>query len=224
MHVIIGGCGRVGSLLAMRLDGDGHDVVVLDRDRHAFARLPQEFAGRTLEGIVFDRAVLEKAGIDHADAFVAVTSGDNSNIVSARTASERFGVGQVVARIYDPVRAGIYERLGITTIASAQWTVEEALRSLAGGDDGVLAASLGPGSSDVVVLSLAVPGTVTAAPLSDLQVPGEWVVAGVTRQGRTSVPGRGALVEGGDLVHLAVGREHMDEARAAVARLEGDTR
>lgn len=224
MHVIIGGCGRVGSLLAVRLDADGHDVVVIDRHRQAFMRLPRDFAGRTLEGIVFDRAVLEKAGVDGADAFVAVTSGDNSNIVSARTASERFGVGTVVARIYDPVRAGIYERLGITTIASAQWTVEETLRALGGGDDGVLTASLGPGSGDVVVLSVAVPGTVTAAPLADLQVPGERVVAGVTRQGRTSVPGSGALVEGGDLVHLAVLRERVDDARAAVARLEGDTR
>lgn len=224
MHVIIAGCGRVGSLLAVRLDADGHEVVIIDRNRHAFVRLPQEFGGRTLEGIAFDRAVMEKAYVEQADAFVAVTSGDNSNIVAARTASERFGVTPVVARIYDPARAGIYERLGITTIASAQWAIEETLRTLRGGDDGVLAASLGPGSGDVVVLSLAVPGTVTAAPVADLHVPGERVVAGVTRQGRTSVPGSDALVEGGDLVHVAVVREGMDEARAAVTRLEGDTR
>lgn len=223
MHVIIGGCGRVGSLLAARLDRDGHEVVIIDRDRRAFGRLPPEFGGRTLEGIVFDREVLEGAEVARSDAFVAVTSGDNSNIVAARTASERFGVDTVVARIYDPVRAGIYERLGITTIASARWTVEETLRAL-GGTDEVVASSLGPGMGDVVVVSVAVPGAVKAAPVSDLHVPGQQVVAAVTRQGHTSVPGTGALLEGGDLIHLAVTRDQLDDARAAVAGLEGDKR
>lgn len=223
MHVIIGGCGRVGSLLATRLDRDAHEVVVIDRDRRAFGRLPAGFGGRTLEGIVFDRAVMEGADVARSDAFVAMTSGDNSNIVAARTASERFGVDTVVARIYDPVRAAIYERLGITTIASARWTVEETLRAL-GGTDEVVASSLGPGVGDVVVLSVAVPGAVKSAPLSDLHVPGQRVVAAVTRQGHTTVPGSGDLVEGGDLVHLAVARDRVDDARAAVGGLEGDTR
>lgn len=223
MHVIIGGCGRVGALLAARLDHEGHEVVVIDRDRRAFGRLPAGFGGRTLEGIVFDRAVMEGADVARSDAFVAMTSGDNSNVVAARTASERFGVETVVARIYDPVRAAIYERLGITTIASAQWTVEETLRAL-GGTDEVLAASLGPGAGDVVVLSLAVPAEVKSARVDDLLVPGERTVAAVTRQGRTAVPGRGALVEGGDLLHLAVARERVEDARTAVATLEGDKR
>lgn len=223
MHVIIGGCGRVGALLAARLDHEGHEVVVIDRDRRAFGRLPAGFGGRTLEGIVFDRAVMEGADVARSDAFVAMTSGDNSNVVAARTASERFGVDTVVARIYDPVRAAIYERLGITTIASARWTVEETLRAL-GGTDEVVAASLGPGVGDVVVLSVAVPGAVKAAALSDLHVPGQQTVAAVTRQGHTTVPGSGALVEGGDLVHLAVTRDRVDDARAAVAGLEGDKR
>lgn len=223
MHVIIGGCGRVGSLLAARLDRDGHEVVVIDRDRRAFGRLPAGFGGRTLEGIVFDRAVMEGADVARSDAFVAMTSGDNSNIVAARTASERFGVDTVVARIYDPVRAAIYERLGITTIASARWTVEETLRAL-GGTDEVVASSLGPGVGDVLVLSVAVPRAVKAAAVSDLHVPGQQVVAAVTRQGHTTVPGSGALVEGGDLVHLAVSRDRVDDARAAVVGLEGDKR
>ncbi|PSO47666.1 MAG: hypothetical protein BRC32_04015 [Actinobacteria bacterium QS_8_72_14] len=178
MRMLVVGAGNIGGHLALDLAGRGHEVVIIDRNRHAFVRLPQEFGGRTLEGIAFDRAVMEKAHVEHADAFVAVTSGDNSNIVAARTASERFGVTPVVARIYDPARAGIYERLGITTIASAQWAIEETLRTLRGDDDNVLAASLGPGSGDVVVLSLAVPDAVTAAPVADLHVPGERVVAG----------------------------------------------
>lgn len=223
MHVIIGGCGRVGALLAARLDHEGHEIVVIDRDRRAFGRLPAGFGGRTLEGIVFDRAVMEGADVARSDAFVAMTSGDNSNVVAARTASERFGVDTVVARIYDPVRAAIYERLGITTIASARWTVEETLRAL-GGTDEVVASSLGPGVGDVVVLSVAVPGAVKAAAVSDLHVPGQQTVAAVTRQGHTTVPGSGALVEGGDLVHLAVARDRVDDARASVAGLEGDKR
>jgi trk system potassium uptake protein TrkA len=223
VHVIIAGCGRVGSLLAGRLDRDGHEVVIIDRDRRAFGRLPEDFTGRALEGIVFDRTVLEEAGVARAEAFVAVTSGDNSNVVAARTASERYGIDTVVARIYDPVRAGIYERLGITTIASAQWTVEETLRALGGADE-VLATSLGPGAGDVVVLTLAVPGSVKGLPVGELVVPGERTVAAVTRQGRTAVPGRGALVEGGDLVHLAVDRDRVEVARSAVAALEREAR
>lgn len=223
MHVIIAGCGRVGSLLAGRLDDGGHSVVVIDRDRTAFQRLPEGFGGRTLQGIVFDRTVLEDAGVTDADAFVAVTSGDNSNIVSARTAGERFGIDTVVARIYDPVRASIFERFGVTTIATAQWTVEEALRALGGGEE-TLGASLGPGGGDVVVVSLPVPDGVHDAAVADLDLPGRQVVAGVTRHGRTAVPGRGALLESGDVVHLAVARDSVDAARQAVAELAGAPR
>lgn len=220
MHVIIAGCGRVGSLLAARLESEGHSVVVVDKDRAAFRRLPEDFGGRTLQGIVFDRTVLEDAGIAGADAFVAVTSGDNSNIVSARTASERFGIGTVVARIYDPVRAAIFERFGITTVATAQWTVEETMRAL-GGHQEELGASLGPGGGEVVVVSLPVPPGVKEVPVTDLHAPGKRVVAGVTRHGRTAVPGSSALLEGGDTVHLAVARDALDETRQVVAQLEG---
>ncbi|MDQ3030256.1 MAG: TrkA family potassium uptake protein, partial [Actinomycetota bacterium] len=114
MHVIIAGCGRVGGQLARELADDDHEVVVIDKRPEAFRRLGDDFAGRTLVGIVFDRATLETAGIKQAQAFVAVTSGDNSNVVSARTAREHYKVERVVARIYDPERAAIYERLGIT--------------------------------------------------------------------------------------------------------------
>src|SRR5256885_16703519 len=111
------GCGRVGSTIAHTLEARGHSVAVIDQDADAFRRLGTEFTGITVTGIGFDRDVLTAAGIEHADAFAAVSSGDNSNIISARLARETFGVPRVVARIYDPKRAGVYERLGIPPVA-----------------------------------------------------------------------------------------------------------
>lgn len=130
MHIVIMGCGRVGSALAERLDQSGHKVTILDQSGDAFRKLSPTFSGRTLVGVGFDRDKLEEAGIRGADAFAAVSSGDNSNIISARVARETFGVKNVVARIYDPRRAEIYARLGIETVASVAWTTEQIMRRL----------------------------------------------------------------------------------------------
>ena len=128
MHVIVVGCGRVGSTIARELAAEDHDVVVVDRRSEAFRRLGSDFAGRTLTGIGFDRDLLQSAGITEHSAVLAVTSGDNSNILIARVARETFGVQRVVARIYDPKRAVIYERLGIATVATVAWTAARAIR------------------------------------------------------------------------------------------------
>ena len=130
MHVVIMGCGRVGSTLAQSLEQRGHSVAVIDVDADAFRRLGSDFHGTTVNGIGFDRDVLLQAGIERADAFAAVSSGDNSNIISARVARETFGVDRVVARIYDPKRAEVYERLGIPTVATVRWTADRMLRQL----------------------------------------------------------------------------------------------
>jgi trk system potassium uptake protein len=130
VHVVIMGCGRVGSTLAASLEARGHSVAVIDQDGDAFRRLGPDFAGTTVTGIGFDREVLIQAGIERADAFAAVSSGDNSNIISARLARETFGVQRVVARIYDPKRAEVYERLGIPTVATVRWTADRMLRHL----------------------------------------------------------------------------------------------
>ena len=124
------GCGRVGSSLADGLSRIGHDVAVIDRDSSAFNRLSPEFAGERVLGQGFDRDVLLRAGIEEADAFAAVSSGDNSNIISARLARETFGVQRVVARIYDAKRAEVYERLGIPTIATVPWTTDRLFNAL----------------------------------------------------------------------------------------------
>ncbi len=218
MHVVIAGCGRVGSQLARELASGGHDVVIIDKDRRAFRRLEEDFPGRALHGVVFDRQTLEEAGIKQAQAFVAVTSGDNSNIVSARTAKEAYEVERVVARIYDPLRARIFERFGVTTVASAQWTAEEVLRNLLPPEERV-SASLGAGHGDVVLLTLAVPDAGDGVRSDRLNLDGKSVVAAITREGRTNVPVPGGLLRPGDRVHLAVQRDAIDEVRAAVREL-----
>jgi trk system potassium uptake protein TrkA len=130
VHIVIMGCGRVGSTLAHSLEARGHSVAVIDQDADAFRRLGPDFAGTTFTGIGFDRDVLVAAGIERADAFAAVSSGDNSNIISARLARETFGVVRVVARIYDQKRAEVYERLGIPTVATVRWTADRMVRHL----------------------------------------------------------------------------------------------
>ncbi len=130
MHIVIMGCGRVGSMLAHILEDRGHSVAIIDQSPEAFRRLRSGFRGRRITGFGFDRDVIAEASIERAAAFVAVSSGDNSNIISARVARETFGVDNVVARIYDPRRAGVYQRLGIPTVATVRWTADQILRRL----------------------------------------------------------------------------------------------
>ena len=124
------GCGRVGASLAARLEDSGHSVAVIDQNADAFRRLPADFSGRRVTGLGFDRDALLQAGIEDAYALAAVSNGDNSNILAARVARETFGVERVVARIYDPHRAEVYQRLGITTVATVRWTADQFLRRL----------------------------------------------------------------------------------------------
>jgi trk system potassium uptake protein len=130
LHVVIMGCGRLGSTLAHNLDARGHSVSIIDQNSDAFRRLNSEFSGTTVTGFGFDRDVLRAAGVERADAFAAVSSGDNSNIISARLARETYGVARVVARIYDSRRALVYERLGIPTVATIRWAADRMMRHL----------------------------------------------------------------------------------------------
>jgi trk system potassium uptake protein len=221
VKVIIGGCGRVGSQLASSLVSSGHEVTVIDKNAAAFRRLGDAFEGSVVRGFVFDRATLEQSGVRTAQAFVAVTNGDNSNIVSARTVKERFGVERVVARIYDPKRAEIYERLGITTIASARWTADAVLRELLPADERI-EAGLGTAPGSVAIVRLTVPAGVHGLDAAELSEPGEWVLAAVTRAGVTRVPVTGAVLEAGDQVHMAVGRGSVELVRARLQRLAED--
>jgi trk system potassium uptake protein TrkA len=201
VHIIVMGCGRVGAGLAERLDGEGHSVCVIDKNPKARFRLSKRYAGRYLTGIGFSRSVLLEAGIEEADAFIAVTSGDNSNIVGARTARDEFHVPKVVARIYDPRRADIYRDLGIITVATVRWGINEIHQLLFHRD---LEADLTFGNGETLLVRSAVPNYLQGRKLAEFNVGGEIHPVEVTRGGRSIIPGPETTIETGDLVSFIV--------------------
>src|SRR5271156_6288938 len=169
MHVVVVGCGRVGSGLAMTLSAEGHSVAVIDRSERAFRRLSTNSGCLRVIGSGFDRDDLEAAGAIGADALAAVTSGDNTNILTVRIARETYEIPHVVARIYDPRRAEIYQRLGIPTVATVTWTIDQVRRQL-------LPATLHPewwgSSGHMALLDRSLPDNWAGRPLSDMEQPG----------------------------------------------------
>ncbi|MDQ3354042.1 MAG: TrkA family potassium uptake protein [Actinomycetota bacterium] len=215
MHVVVVGCGRVGSALAALAVGEGHSVGVIDKWASAFINLPPEFPARVVVGFGFDRDRLLEAGIEEADALAAVTSGDNSNIVVARIARETFGIERVVARIYDPGRAAVYERLGIPTVATVSWTTDQALRKLL--PDQVRTEWTDP-TGKVSVVERALPARWAGRPLEELEEPGRWRLSVLTRTGKAMVPGPGLVGQEGDLMVLSIA---VGELAALEDRLAG---
>ncbi len=214
MHVIVVGCGRVGSTVAGELAVAGHDVVVIDRRAESFRRLGDEFTGRTLTGIGFDRDLLVSANITEDSAVMAVTSGDNSNILIARVARESFGVERVVARIYDPRRAAIYERLGIATVATVAWTSARALRVVL--PDPVASDWTDPTSSFALVERRA-PSSSAGTSIAELDRRG-LRVAVLARDGQAQQPQPGTLVQQGDVLHIVVASNLMSSVDQLLAQ------
>lgn len=216
MHIVIGGCGRVGSQLTVTLVRQGHTVSIIDKNARAFERLPPGFEGRTLVGMVFDREAMEEAGIQDAGAFIAVTNGDNSNIVSARVAREHYHVDRVVARIYDPRRAEIYQRLGIKTVATVRWAAAEIHDILF---HGMEHAELALGNGDIVLLRIEIGSHLAGSSVSSLTDPGRAMVVAVDRMGTPSIPKAKSTFQEGDVAHIVVARDAIDALRE---RLEED--
>jgi trk system potassium uptake protein TrkA len=215
VHVVIMGCGRVGSALAKSLEGAGHGVAIIDRDAAAFRRLPTEFVGQRVTGIGFDRDTLVEAGIERAEAFAAVSSGDNSNIIAARVARETFGIENVVARIYDPRRAEVYQKLGIPTVATVRWTADQVIRRLL--PSGMLSEWRDP-SGHVILAELAYDPSWIGHKVSRLEEESGARVALLTRFGDGMLPQRGTVLQDGDLVHVTMRwdeREHVERTFAA---------
>lgn len=200
MHVVIMGCGRVGSSLAQALERLGHTVAVIDKDPQAFRRLSHDFHGRQVVGNGFDRHVLVEAGIEQAGAFAAVSNGDNSNIISARVARETFGVPHVVARIYDAKRAAVYERLGIPTVATVPWTTDRLLRMLL--PEGTATAWRDP-SGTVAVLQLPLHEEWIGHPVRELEEAAGCRVAFLMRFGRGILPRHDTVLQADDVVYVA---------------------
>ena len=213
MHVVVMGCGRVGSEIARRLEDVGHSVAVIDQDPEAFRRLGPEFTGRQVTGLGFDRQTLLDAGVDSAGAFAAVSSGDNSNIIAARVARETFGIQQVVARIYDPGRAEVYQRLGITTVATVKWTADQVLRRL-------LPVGAEPDFRDpsgtIRVDQILVPDTWVGHRTVQFQEQALCRIAWIDRLGEGILPNRESVIQEGDLLHLVLREENATHAYTVI--------
>jgi trk system potassium uptake protein TrkA len=210
MKVIVMGCGRIGSQVSLILDLQGDDVTVIDHDANAGGRLGKNFKGRVISGVGFDRDVLEKAGIEQAEAFVAASQSDNANIVAARIARNIFHVPRVVARLYDPRRAEIYHRLGLTTISSTTWGAERIRQVLTHTDLDVWNTF---GRGEVSIVSIDLPSTLVGRTIAQFNIPGEVMVVAVTREDKAMMPISGTELRDGDMIHLAV-------IVSAMARLE----
>ncbi|MBO3725205.1 TrkA family potassium uptake protein [Actinomyces bowdenii] len=200
MHFVIMGCGRVGASMAAQLDRMGHSVSVIDRSSDAFRRLPADFTGRKVKGVGFDRDALEQAGIDEAQAFAAVSNGDNSNIVSARVARELYGVERVVARIYDPQRADVYERLGIPTVATVRHTAEQMMRRILPHSTG---REISDASGEVALIQPDFCPQWAGMPVSAVEERTGARVAWISRSGGALVPRSTTVLQDQDRLHMA---------------------
>jgi trk system potassium uptake protein TrkA len=214
VHVVIMGCGRVGSTLAYSLEARGHSVAVIDADADAFRRLGTEFTGLTVTGMGFDREVLIAAGIERADAFAAVSSGDNTNIISARLARENFGVSRVVARIYDAKRAEVYERLGIPTVATVRWTADRMLRHLVPEANTELWRDP---TSTISIIEVPIDQDWVGKPLRLLEEATGTRAAYVMRFGIGTLPTASTVIQEGDQVFMLV----TDEMIETVTKISG---
>lgn len=212
MHVVIVGCGRVGSTLARELSSQGHTVAIIDRKPEAFSRLGESFTGTRIVGIGFDRDVLVEAGIERAGALASVTNGDNSNILIARVAREEFGLERVVARIYDPKRAEIYERLGIATVATVKWTSERILRRIL---PDLPAVEWTDPSAKVVLVERELPKSLVGTRIVDLDTAFARI-ATVRRLGAALIPDRDTVVQEGDVVYIAASSDRIADLDATL--------
>ena len=208
-HFVIMGCGRVGATLAHTLEDAGHSVAIIDQDDRAFRRLRSGFTGRKVTGVGFDRDTLKQAGCEEAYAFAAVSSGDNSNILATRVARETFHVSHVVARIYDPGRAEIYQRLGIPTVAAVRWSADQVLRRIL--PEQHLAGDYREPSGRLVLSEVDLDQGWIGHPLTAIEAASGIRVAFLTRFGEGVLPQAGTAYQEGDTVHAMLSLDRSAE-------------
>jgi trk/ktr system potassium uptake protein len=215
VHIVIMGCGRVGSTIAHILEGQDHSVAVIDQDPDAFRKLSASFKGSKVTGIGFDRDVLIEAGIERADAFAAVSSGDNSNVIAARVARESFGIQRVVARIYDPRRAEVYQRLGIPTVATVRWTADQMLRKLL--PEGTQPLWRDP-TGAIVLAEVAYADHWLGEKVTALEEAARTRISFITRLGEAVVPSASAVLQEGDVLHVVADERELDRIAAVLSK------
>ena len=201
MKVIVMGFGRIGSQVSKLLANQQHDVTIIDHDANAGKRIDPAFKGRVIKGLGFDRKILIQAGIEQAEAFVAASTSDNANIVAARIARNIFHVPRVVARLYDPLRAEIYQRLGLTTVSATNWAAERIYQELTHTDLDVWESF---GRGEVSLVHLETPSHLFGRTVSQLNVPGEVMVISIVRKEQAFIPIIGTEFQEGDLINLVV--------------------
>jgi trk system potassium uptake protein len=218
VHIVIMGCGRVGSTIAHILEDQDHSVAVIDQDPDAFRKLTASFKGTKITGIGFDRDVLIEAGIEHAYAFAAVSSGDNSNVIAARVVRESFGISRVVARIYDPRRAEVYQRLGIPTVATVRWTADQMLRKML--PEGAEPLWRDP-TGAIVLAEVAYSDHWLGEKVTALEESARTRIAFVSRLGEAMIPGPSSVLQEGDVLHVITEDRDLDRIASTLARPAG---
>ena len=211
MNIIVMGCGRMGEQLSRILAEDNHAVTVIDPNIKNLENLGPSFKGRKIRGVGFDRDILLAAGIETSDAFAATSSSDNVNVVAARIAREFFHVPKVVARLYDPRRAEIYQRLGLLTISATTWGAERIWELLTYADMDPIHSY---GGGEVSVVNIEVPPGLAGRQVRHIIVPGEVTINAITRQGQAFIPLSGAELKSGDILHLSVDAGAIERLRA----------
>lgn len=215
-HFVIMGAGRVGVMLAHTLEDAGHSVAVIDQDDRSFRRLRRDFAGKKITGVGFDQDTLRRAGIEDAYAFAAVSSGDNSNIIAARVARETFGVGHVVARIYDPNRAEFYQRLGIPTVAAVRWSTDQVLRRIL--PEQAIAGDFREASGRLMLGELQLHQGWAGRPLLEIEEAAGVRITYITRLGEGMLPSPESSYQQGDTLHAMMRTEDINEVSRVLAR------
>jgi len=215
VHIVIMGCGRVGSTIAHILEDQGHSVAVIDQDPDAFRKLRPGFKGTKITGIGFDRDVLIEAGVERAEAFAAVSSGDNSNVIAARVVREAFGIERVVARLYDTRRAEVYQRLGIPTVGTVRWTADQMLRKLL--PEGAQPLWRDP-TGQIVLADVAYDDHWLGEKVSALEEAARTRIAFISRLGEAMMPGPGTVLQEGDVLHLVADEHDLDRIAAEFAK------
>lgn len=201
MKVIIVGCSHMGAGLAMNLQDKGHEVTIIDRQEDAFKKLPSVFHGQTIVGFGIDKSVLEAANINRVDAVITSTDNDETNALLARIAKNEYRVPRVIARIYNPRKADIYQSFGIQTISPIMWGIQRVSELLSYNQ---LDCVWGPENGNVEMIRIETPSLLIGRPLRELESVGEIKVVTITRGNKAFIPVSGTVVEAQDVLYIVV--------------------